>query len=105
MIQPMLMSAVPVSRFSSEDGMVASCATVPASRLAGITSLESSGPRRIGAKSAHSLMFALDDPDFVAQLVHQLLRDFRRRSFQYLGLFRLLRNIQFFDLLQVFSQG
>src|SRR5581483_11551364 len=50
------------------------------------------------------LEWLLKHANFVPQLVHQFLRHFGRRTFQHLGLLRLLRYIEALDLLKVLCE-
>src|ERR1039458_4487602 len=107
--QPMITKAEPVSRFSSDDGMVASCPPPRARRLA--NSLLAKLPSPVATLHLRTirrpgpLEYALDHAQLVAQLVHQFLGDLSRRTFQHFGLLGLLRDVQLLDLLQVFAEG
>ena len=62
--------------------------------------------RRLTTAWRHGRLYSnLYHPHFVAQLVHQLLRNIGRRAIQELGLLRLLRHVEALDLLQVFAEG
>src|SRR5271166_2187431 len=99
--QPITMRAEPISRFSSDDGIADSSTPTRHSVY----------PKLQGAQMQPSVTqrhsrfhCVLDHAHLVAQLVHQLLRNLSRRPFQHLGLFRLLRDVQLLNLLQVFAE-